>query len=290
MFYVGEDHRAWNEHLDEFQYAINSAKHESTRYSSGILNLGRELPSPTDRLKDQSKIPDLTAPLIEPWRSRMTRLSVIRDLMIRHLEEASDRQGHYYNEGRREVVLGEGDRVMKRHHILSSAADFRAAKLAPRFDGPYVVSKVLSPVEYQLSDTSGAVIGSFHVSDLKPYRPEVTEEEVPEISEFPDAPGDHIQGDGTSGVPAVPPSNPCQVPRRSVNSPPVVTRQEDRPRRGRPPPDPGARGTRAAPDLSPRRLRSANDTGRQLRGRTLPGPQEKPRPRLRGREPGRPLG
>ena len=219
----------------------------------------------------------------------MTRLSVIRDLVIRHLEKASDRQGHYYNEGRREVVLGERDQVKKRHHILSSAANFRAAKLAPRFDGPYVVSKVLSPVVYQLSDTSGAVIGSYHASDLKPYHPEVTEDEVPEISEFPDAPGDHVQGDGASGVPAVPPINPCPVPRRSVIPPPVVTRQEDRPRRGRPPRDPGVGDIRAAPDVSRRRLRSADDTGRQLRGRTQPGPREKPRPRLRGRQPGRPL-
>ena len=196
----------------------------------------------------------------------MTRLSVIRDLVVRHLEEASDSQGHYYDERRREVRL-KGDMVMKRYHILSSAADYRAAKLAPRFDGPYVVSKVLSPVVYQLSDTTGSVVGSFHVSDLKQYYPEHQENMLLDDFSSLDESSREREGEGIS------PPVPCPLQGREVDLPSDVPRQEDRPRRGRPPRGVGRLGADGPPDPSPRRLRSTTITGRRGGEKVWKGPR-----------------
>ena len=51
-----------------------------------------------------------------------------------------ERQAGYYNVGRREPTFKPGDRVWKRSHPLSSAAKGIAAKLAPKFKGPYWIT------------------------------------------------------------------------------------------------------------------------------------------------------
>lgn len=60
--------------------------------------------------------------------------------------------------------------MLRRYHTLSSGSDYYASKLAPRFDGPYVVSKVLSTVVYEIAEiNTGKKVGRYHISDLKPY-------------------------------------------------------------------------------------------------------------------------
>jgi len=62
-----------------------------------------------------------------------------------------------------------GEQVLKRQHVLSSAAQHISTKLATKFHGPFVVLKILSPVVYELGDASGLSVGKIHVKDLKPY-------------------------------------------------------------------------------------------------------------------------
>ena len=62
-----------------------------------------------------------------------------------------------------------GDQVLKRQHVLSSAAQGVSAKLATKFHGPFTVSRVLSPVVYELRDAANRPLGKIHVKDLKPY-------------------------------------------------------------------------------------------------------------------------
>jgi hypothetical protein len=49
-------------------------------------------------------------------------------------------------------VFQVGDLVLKRQHVLSSAAQNIAAKIAPKFHGPFRVNKILSSVVYELLD------------------------------------------------------------------------------------------------------------------------------------------
>ncbi|KAH0821772.1 hypothetical protein GEV33_001019 [Tenebrio molitor] len=61
-------------------------------------------------------------------------------------------------------------RILKRDHPLSSGAKGFAANLAPKYSDPYTVTKVLSPVVYNLRSPSGQKILRGHIKDLKPYR------------------------------------------------------------------------------------------------------------------------
>ena len=92
----------------------------------------------------------------------------MRDLITHHLDISSDRQAKYYNQKRRDVRFNIGDVVWRKSHVLSSATDYITRKLAPKYEGPFKVIKVLSPVVYQVQNESGK-IEKTHIKDLKYY-------------------------------------------------------------------------------------------------------------------------
>jgi hypothetical protein len=60
------------------------------------------------------------------------------------------------------------DKVFKKDNPLSSAVKGFAAKLAPKYSGPFTVCKVWSPVVYDLKTGTGATLRKIHIKDLKP--------------------------------------------------------------------------------------------------------------------------
>ena len=54
---------------------------------------------------------------------------------------------------------------MRRQHVLSSAANFISSKLAPKYEGPYTVIRVLSRVVYEVTDSEG-LVDKVHVKNL----------------------------------------------------------------------------------------------------------------------------
>ncbi|XP_046145669.1 WW domain-binding protein 11-like [Osmia bicornis bicornis] len=169
--FVGEDHRNWDKHLPEFCFAYNTAVHSSSLVSPAFLNFGRN-PRPIQNLRHGIKSDSLIIPRNpQEWSNRISRLTLLYDIVHRNLEKASYRQASYYNRGRRDERYQIGDLVMRRQRILSSAAHNFASKLAPKFSGPYTISKILSPVVYELKDSDGNIIPKVHIKDLKPFRP-----------------------------------------------------------------------------------------------------------------------
>lgn len=57
---------------------------------------------------------------------------------------------------------------MKKEHPLSSAIKGFAAKLAPKYSGPYTVTRKHSPVVYDLVGQNNRKIQRVHIKDLKP--------------------------------------------------------------------------------------------------------------------------
>jgi len=154
--YVGRNHRSWDEHLPELQFAYNSARHEATGYSPAYLNLGRELIAPAAR------------PGIPP----------LLDMTRRHLEEAFElvrismarafqTQQRHYDLRRRQWKPKVGEWVWKRDYQLSNKAIAQNAKLGPKFRGPLEVRRIISPVIVDLRDKNGRWYRHIHIKDLK---------------------------------------------------------------------------------------------------------------------------
>jgi Integrase core domain. len=53
-----QDHRHWDQHLADFKFAINSARHESTGFTPSFLNFGRELEVPKALYRNKESIPE----------------------------------------------------------------------------------------------------------------------------------------------------------------------------------------------------------------------------------------
>ncbi|KAK4885267.1 hypothetical protein RN001_001538 [Aquatica leii] len=81
----------------------------------------------------------------------------------------------------REVAPYEpGDKVLVDVHALSDAAKGYTSKFAPRRDGPYLIKTQCSPTTYKIASVSNPneVIGSYHVSALRPLVEDDNNDEV----------------------------------------------------------------------------------------------------------------
>ncbi|XP_044313309.1 uncharacterized protein LOC123037310 [Drosophila rhopaloa] len=82
-------------------------------------------------------------------------------------KKAAQDQARHYNLRRRQWNPRVGDVVWAKEHHLSEAAVVFAAKLAPRYDGPYQVVDFVSPVICKIRHQRSKKERTVHISDLK---------------------------------------------------------------------------------------------------------------------------
>lgn len=165
--------RKWDHSLADLVFAINTSRQESTGFSPAFLNFGRELEVPKAIYRnsvsdDPEPGPAGTRSDAKLHTDRLLRMQEIFELVRVNLARAFTTQSHHYNLRRREWRCHIGDQVMKREVHLSSAEKGFAAKLAPKYSGPYTVTKVISPVVYELKGGAGRKLKRVHIKDLKP--------------------------------------------------------------------------------------------------------------------------
>ncbi|XP_070066968.1 uncharacterized protein [Drosophila virilis] len=135
-----EGHQSpWDELLPEISLAVNTSVPDSTGFSPAFLMQGREPRLPTDQVT-----PGSATSALDP-RKKADRLTEIFYIVHSNLQRASKVRGGHYNLRRREWWPPLDSMVLLRQHQLSNAAEGFAAKLAPKFDGPYRVVKFISP-------------------------------------------------------------------------------------------------------------------------------------------------
>lgn len=166
--HVRNDQRTWDEHLDEFKFAMNTSIHDSTKFTPAMLNFCRELKVPKALYGaiSENKSETMTE---DKHCERFNKLIQIKQTCEKNLKAAYQRQARYYNLRRRDNPFRIGDKVLKRTHILSSAVDYLASKLAPKFEGPYTISDKIGVNILRVVDEKGKEVGRVHAKDLKPY-------------------------------------------------------------------------------------------------------------------------
>lgn len=165
--YVNKDHRQWERFLAKAGCAIRSAKHEVTGFTPNFIVFGHEIVLPHD--SDTS--PPLPDNRFDPLERSRGLAQLFTDIHKR-LTQAYQKSRNMYNLRRRDERFAVDQQVWKKNYHLSDAAKGFTSKLAPKFSGPFLVSRALSPWTYELKDLNGRIIGNWHAKDLKAHPPD----------------------------------------------------------------------------------------------------------------------
>ncbi len=160
-----EDYGAdWADKLSRVQFAFNTSVNESTKFSPAQLLFGYQ-PRHIMDVFAQSHLPKFENPAATEMISQMKKEL---ELAQKRLAEAKQRMKSYVDKTRRDERFVVGDEVLLSTVNLSFAIP---RKLKPRFVGPFKVTKVISPVAYELKlpQTLSRLHPVFHVSLLKRY-------------------------------------------------------------------------------------------------------------------------
>lgn len=168
--YVGDNHKTWDKYLAKVGWAIRSAKHEVTGLTPNFINFGREI-----RVSGEHQEPvgdEINIVRDGSERKKSNGLEQVFTDVSKRLKAAYDKSRVTYNLRHRDEKFVLGQKVYKRNYVLSDATRNFTSKLAFKFAGPFVISKIISPWTYQLKDESGREIGIWHAKDLKAHPPD----------------------------------------------------------------------------------------------------------------------
>lgn len=169
--YVSENHTTWDQYLFKIAYAIRSSKHEVTGLTPNFVNFGREVS--LDGNCENYVPTDSEFPAIDPKNRKLAFAKVYKDIQSRLLK-AHKRSTRHYNLRRRPEKFVLNQRVWRRNYVRSDKSKQFAAKLASKFVGPFVISQIVSPWTYELTDSSGKR-SIWHIKDLKAHPPDSDE-------------------------------------------------------------------------------------------------------------------
>lgn len=166
--FLGDNHREWNEHIAEFRFAYNTAFHTFAGNNPRVSQSWPRTPAVgRERQEDGIAIDETDT---EEWRERMEKVKSLHEWVIENLNSAHEKQARYYNLRRRDRRFAIGDLVLKRQHVLTSAAG-DIDEVSAKFHGPFTISRILSPVMYELRDSANREIEKIYIKDLKAYVP-----------------------------------------------------------------------------------------------------------------------
>lgn len=153
---------SWEEHLPLVEFAYNNSYHSSIGMAPYEALYGRPCRSPTcwDEVGERR--------LLGPELVQVCSDKV--DLIRKRLLTAQSRQKSYADRRRRPLEFEEGDYVFLKVSPSKGIMRFgKRGKLAPRYVGPFRISKRVGEVAYQLElpQEIAAVHDVFHVSMLR---------------------------------------------------------------------------------------------------------------------------
>ena len=133
-----------------------------------MLTFGRELRLPLDRALEPAN--EEFASRIQKQTELISKLHSIYNQARTSIERSQASQARYYNKRHKRIQFNIGDKVLVRSHFLSNKSVKFCKKFAYRWLGPFQVTKVVSPVTYELCDpTTMETKGNQNVKNLKPF-------------------------------------------------------------------------------------------------------------------------
>lgn len=163
--YLSERQDDWDLHLPLVMMAYRSTTHSSTKFSPNFLMFGREIECPETVLFDVPKSPPSEpCEYVSDLRDRMLgAYNLVRQNLSR---AAAHQKRNYDHRSSRPPSYKIGDVVLLK---VESAKKGKSRKLGPHWVGPYLITKVISPVNVQIRKGPKFPTKIVHVDRLKSF-------------------------------------------------------------------------------------------------------------------------
>ena len=148
---------SWVEYLPEVLWAYRRTKNSATRETPFALAFGTEavalvevgIKSPRVELASEEQND-------EALRLNLELLNEKREQVQQHTEEYQRKTARYYNQRVKPRSYVPGDLVLKK--LLPASNNPAHGKLGPDWEGPYIISRVVRPGNYELQTEEGKIL------------------------------------------------------------------------------------------------------------------------------------
>ncbi len=164
-----ESHQQWDEHIDKLLFATRTADSETTKHSPAFLLYGFHPRHPVSNWMEIVSSKPLEQ---RHLGQKLALLEAAEESVIN-----SQKQKNVYNARHSDVQFEPKEEILIRTHPLSKAAEGFSSKLHPKWEGPYLIIKKISPVSYVIKTKRHKAI-ICHTKDLKKYH-------IPPLGEAP---------------------------------------------------------------------------------------------------------
>lgn len=180
--YVCANHEDWTSWLPLAEFSYNNPVHEAVGETPFFLNAGRH-----PRLPDQVQTGETTP--VADAQAFSERMTAVLDPAKQRLQVAREKAKRDADPARRDKQFAVGDMVLlsSKHIALKTPG---VNKLLPKYLGPFPITRVLSPVTYELDLPPRMRCHKvFHVSYLLEYRSNGRPQPPPPPLDFDDGEG-----------------------------------------------------------------------------------------------------
>ena len=147
----------WVEYLPEVLWAYRTTQKSATRETPFALAFGTEAVAPVEV---GIKSPRIELALVEhndeALRLNLELLDEKHEQVLRRTEDYQRKTARYYNKKVKPMSYMPGDLVLKK--LLPARKNLAHGKLGPNWEGPYIISRVVRPGNYELQTEEGKVL------------------------------------------------------------------------------------------------------------------------------------
>ena len=159
----------WVEYLPEVLWAYKTTRKSATQETPFALAFGTEAVAP---IEIGLKSPRIELESVEHNGEalclNLDLLDEKRDQVLKRTEDYQRKTTRYYNQKVKPSSYKPGDLILKK--LLPARKDPTHGKLGPNWEGPYIVSRVVRPGNYELQTEEGKILPhSWNAEHLKRF-------------------------------------------------------------------------------------------------------------------------
>ena len=147
----------WVEYLPEVLWAYRTTQKSATRETPFALAFGTEAVA---LVEVGLKSPRIELVVVEhndeALRLNLDLLDEKREQVLRRIEDYQRKTARYYNQKVKPRSYMSGDLVLKK--LLPARKNPAHGKLGPNWEGPYIISRVIRPGNYELQTEEGKIL------------------------------------------------------------------------------------------------------------------------------------